>query len=367
MSDLEDNPALLPRLCDQLAGQATAEACFLAAEASGRLPHAWLLTGPRGVGKATLAYRIARFMLAGGSGRNQEPGLFGDAGNPASLEMAPDQPVFRRVAAGGHPDLRVLKREFDLKRKKLKSEISVDDVRACIEFFRRTSVEGGWRVIIVDSADEMNRSSANALLKILEEPPARALLLLVSHSPGRLLPTIRSRCRQLSLVPLRQATVETLLTQQAPELSREDAQALAGLAEGSIGRALALSQSGGLDLYRDLAGLLAHLPQLDIRKVHEFGDRMNRDSSGVLFRTSCELLTWWIARLVRQGAEGQRPAEIIDGEAAVMERLIARRGLAPWLALWENLTRLFARAEASALDRKQVMVSAFLDLENLAS
>ncbi|MGO1117581.1 DNA polymerase III subunit delta' [Rhodovibrionaceae bacterium A322] len=369
MSDLEENPALSVRLTPHLLGQAAAEADFLAAEASGRLPHAWLLSGPRGVGKATLAYRMARFMLAGGSQTEEEGGLFGDALPPveATLEMDEEHSVFRRVAAGGHLDLRVLKREFNSKTKKLKTEISVDDVRSCIEFLRKTSVDGGWRVVIVDSADDMNRSSANALLKVLEEPPAGALLILVSHSPGRLLPTIRSRCRGLALSPLPLETVEELLQQQLPELPAEDCRALARLSEGSIGRARELAESGGLDLYRDLLALLSQMPNLDIRKLHEFGDRMSRDNSGMVFRTTSDLLTWWIARLVRHSASGSQALEIVEGEGALMARLIEQRGLAPWLALWENLTQLFARAEASALDRKQVMVSAFLDMESLAA
>lgn len=345
-----------PRETTALLGQEAAEARLLAAEAGGRLPHAWLLTGPRGVGKATLAYRFARFLLAGGSAAGGE-GLFGAPPPAASLALEPEHPVSRRVASGGHPDLLAVERGLrDDGRPK--RDIDVDSVRQLNAFLRMTSAEGGWRLAVVDAADEMNPNAANALLKLLEEPPPRAVLLLVSHAPGRLLPTIRSRCRRLALAPLPEAVVTRLLRERLPEADEGELAALARLGEGSIGRAIELAEEGGLDLYRALLELLGQLPRLDTVKAHGFADALARDPQGRSFRTTAELLLWWLGRMVQAGAHGELPPEVVPGEAEVARRLLAGRGLADWVALWENLGRLFAQAERASLERKQVMLTA---------
>jgi DNA polymerase-3 subunit delta' len=238
-----------PRANPALLGQAAAETALLMAWNSGRLPHAWLLAGPRGIGKATLAFRFARFVLA------QPPSgagglLLGAPPPPASLVLGSDHPVFRRVAAGGHADLMVLEPGMiHPETGKETLEIVVPHVRRAIEFLSLTPAEGGWRIVIVDHAEDMNASAENALLKILEEPHARSLLLLVSHAPGRLLPTIRSRCRRLDMPALPPDVLATLLAREAPELDAGQRAAIAGLAGGSIGHARELVAAEGLDLY----------------------------------------------------------------------------------------------------------------------
>ena len=352
-----------PRANPELLGHEAAEQTLLRAFNSDRLPHAWLIGGPRGVGKATLAYRFARFILCQGAA-GQGLDLFGENPPPAdSLYMPAENEVFRRVAAGGHSDLRALEIGADPRTGRARREIVVDDVRAVGHFLRMTAAEGGWRVVIVDSIDSLNRNATNALLKVLEEPPARALLLLVSHAPGGLLPTVRSRCCRLPVGPLPAQTVTELLTRFSPDLSDADRSALAGLGEGSIGRALDLASGGGLDLYRDLLTVLEGLPRLDVAKLHALGDRLARSGNETAFRTGMELLIWWLARLIRGAAQGAPPAELVAGEGALMARLLARHGLAPWLPLWDKITRLFAQADAANLDRKQVVITAFLDLE----
>ena len=184
-----------PRATTRLFGHAEAERALLDAYRGGRLPHGWLIGGPPGIGKATLAYRMARFVLA-----HPDPQLAAVRSAP-SLALPDDHPVVRRVAAQAQGDLLVLERTIG-ETGKLRTRIAVDDVRRSVSFFGSTAGEGGWRIAIVDSVDELNPASANALLKVLEEPPARALLLLVSHAPGRALATIRSRCRLLTLRPL---------------------------------------------------------------------------------------------------------------------------------------------------------------------
>lgn len=349
-----------PRETAELRCQDSAENVLLRAHASGRLPHAWLLSGPRGVGKATLAYRFARFLL---SPEAQGGGLFGDT--PQSLAVAEDAPVFRRIAAAGHSDLMTLEKGHDDKGKP-RSVIPVEDVRRLLSFARMTAGEGGWRVAIVDSVDEMNRNAANALLKVLEEPPPRSMLLLVSHAPGGLLPTIRSRCCQLPLAPLEEAVVAELLGRRFPDLKPEELQALARLADGSIGKALALAAQGGLDLYRELIALLDTLPRLDVPRLHKLAEKWGQGRDPQAFQTGMELLIWWLGRFIRAGSTGRPVPEVVPGEAALAARLLAGRPLAQWLGLWEKISRLFARTEAANLDRKQVVLTAFLDLENAA-
>ncbi|MEX2642405.1 MAG: DNA polymerase III subunit delta' [Acetobacterales bacterium] len=338
-----------------LEGHAAAEETLFEAWSSGRMAHAWMLTGPRGVGKATLAFRFARFALNGGGSAGA--GLFGDA--PAGLHVDEDAAAFRHVRAGSHPDLLVVERGWDERRKRVRSEIVVDEVRRIPAFLAMTPALGGWRVVIVDAADDMNRNAANAVLKAIEEPPARALILLVSHAPGRLLPTIRSRCRRLGLPPLPEDTVSGLLERWRGDLDAGERAALARLSHGSIGGALRLADEGGLQLYRDLVKLLQPLPRLDVPAVQALADRLSRNGSEESYRTFVALLLDWLARLVRRGAVGEAGEESVPGEDAVAARLLGEANLEQWLAVWEKISRLAARAEAVELDRKQVVLSAF--------
>ncbi|MBP2227268.1 DNA polymerase-3 subunit delta' [Azospirillum agricola] len=354
---------LSPRRNPELTGHGEAEQLLLDAWNSGRLPHAWLIGGTPGIGKATLAYRFARFVLA-----QDPPGdsLFGGNAPATSLHLPADHPVFRRVASGGHADLLTVERQRDEKRDRLKRDIAVDDVRKIGPFLRRTSAEGGWRVAVIDGADRMNLSGLNAILKILEEPPAGALLLLVSDNPGGMLPTIRSRCRKLSLKALPEDSVVNLLMQHRSDIAEEDRPALARLAEGSVGRAIHLADAGGLALYREMIGLLSGLPRLDVAAAHAFGDKLTRKQDDGLYETATELLVWWLARFARSLARGQWPAEVVPGEAALMTRLANARGLERWVEVWEKVQRLFARAESANLDRKQVVLNALATLETAA-
>jgi DNA polymerase-3 subunit delta' len=350
-----------PRENPLLLGQEAAEAALLQAFNSGRLSHAWLLTGPRGIGKATLAYRFARFLLAEGAS-SSAAGLFAAA--PNTLAIPPSQLAFRQVASGGHPDLLVVERSFDPKRKRQRREIVADETRAVADFLHLTSGQDGWRVVIVDGADLMNIHAANGLLKILEEPPKRTVLLLVSDNPGRLLPTIRSRCRTLPVKPLDQSVVSELLQRFAPGLSEHDRDLLLTLAAGSIGRALELAKGDGVTIYGNITKLLETIPRVDAEALHGFAERLARPGADDDFALFTELLPGWLARLVVLGAgEG---AAVSSDEERVMRRLALRRGLDQWVEVWEKLTHLFTQAEGINLDRKQVVLTAFFALEEAA-
>ncbi len=360
MSDAVEFAVPAPRANPYFIGHDAAEAALLAAFRSGRLPHGWLLTGPRGIGKATLAFRFARFLLSREAGGN---GLFADA--PADLAVDPEHPAARLVTSGGHSDLLTIERSYDHEKKRLRSEIVVGDVRELGSFLHLTPGFGGWRIVVVDSADEMNFASQNALLKMLEEPPRQALLLLVSHAPGRLLPTIRSRCRRLGLGPLADGAVASLLRRYRPDLEEPELALLTRLGAGSIGRALELSGEAGLGLCREVAQLLQTLPALDIQQLHKQGDRFSRATGADAFRGAGEFLTGWLARLAHAAATGEAPVELVPGEGAHMRRLLAGPRLDQWVALWEKVNRLLAGAEQADLDRRQVWIGALTTIEGL--
>ncbi len=356
-----------PRANPDLSGHEAAERELERLYRAGHLPHAILLAGPRGIGKATLAFRFARFLLAqDGDVAKAGPDIFAASEAETGLVIDPDSGVFRRVAAGGHADLLTVERAWDPRRRRLRGEIVVDDTREITAFFRLTAAEEGWRIVVVDGAEEMNRSAANALLKILEEPPDYALLLLVSHNPGRLLPTVRSRCRRLVLAPLPLPLAAQLLRRYRPQLDATDAGALAALSGGSVGRALELAGAGGLDLYRSLLELLAQAPGMDLGSLHALTDRLARAEAEDAYRASEELLAQFLARITISAAGGRLAGEIVAGEDAAMRRLASRANPARWAALRQSIEDNFAGARELNLDRKQAMLGAFFAIADAA-
>jgi DNA polymerase III subunit delta' len=345
---------LAPRENAELLGHENAERELRRLVEAGRLPHAILLSGPRGIGKTTLAFRLARFLLAAPGGEE-------------GLAIDPESGVFRRIASGGHADLLTVERAYDPRRRRLRSDIVVEDTRAIAGFFQLTAAEEGWRIVIVDGAEEMNRNAANALLKILEEPPRRGMLLLVSHSPGQLLPTIRSRCRHFRLAGLPPPLVLQLLEQYRPELARSEAEALAGLAEGSIGRAIELADAGGLALYRSILGILTQVPRVDVAELYAFADKLARPDAEEAYRASEELLLQFLAGVaVRAAGRPFEPGELVAGEGEVTQRLAARADPARWADLRDRIGRDFANTDQLNLDRKQAILGAFFGVEELA-
>ncbi len=347
----------------KLLGHETAESTLFEASQSGRLHHAWLMTGPRGIGKATLAWRFARFLLCGG----QEPAsLFGGGGVAEGLDVSADAPRRALVDARSHPDLFYLRRTLNTDTGRMRAEIAVDDVRDLGAFMHMTPAMGKWRVAIVDAADDMNRNSANAILKVLEEPPANAVLLIVAHSPGRLLPTIRSRCRRLALRPLTDATVVRLLGEHMPDIPPAERDALARLAEGSIGRALELAGSGSLGLYRDMIELLGTLPHLDMTRLHGFAERFARrgEEANAEWRSFNYLFDRWLKGLARSAASHQALPPVVPSEGGLQARLLAAASLDRWIDAWEKAARLLSRADAISLDRKPTVLGSFLVLQS---
>ncbi len=353
-----DQPPVLPRAAEHLAGHEDAEALLEAAFRSGRLAHAWLISGAPGVGKATLAYRFARFVLANGGDGAMSLGLGLEA--PDGLAVDPESDVSRRVAASSHNNLRTLEFEINPKSGRLRTEIIVEQVRRLIPFFGMTAAEPGSRIAIIDTADDLNASAANALLKMLEEPPVHGLLILVANQPGRLLPTIRSRCRALHLRPLADAAMAKFLEDRLPGQTADERATLVSFAAGSPGRALHLAAGGGIELYGEMVGLLSDLPgRLDIPALHGLGDRMARRGQEDAYRILIDFYIAWLARLVRYASTGQAAADLAAGDGDTIRALAATRPLDEWIGVWEKVSRFVARAEAVNLDRKQIVLYVF--------
>jgi DNA polymerase-3 subunit delta' len=329
----DDSDIPHPRATRSLYGHAEAETAFLDAFRGARMPHAWLIGGPRGIGKATLAYRMAKFVLA-----YPDPDA-AEARAATSLALSPDTPALRRVSAQAHSDLLALERVADEKGK-VPTQIPVDMVRKTIGFFGSTAGEGGWRVCIVDSADELNPAGANAILKTLEEPPARSLLLVVSHAPGRLLPTIRSRCRRLTLRPL---PPDDVARAAADALGREpsepDVKAAALAADGSVARALDLIGGTALAVRERVSAMLSALPEVDPRELHALGDALGRGEENAFTAFVDTVRDWLSARVTVAGADPAR--------------------LARMAGVWDRLNEAARNVEIFHLERKPMVFNVF--------
>jgi len=342
----------------ELLGHEEAETRVLDAWYAGRMPHAWLIAGPRGIGKATLAYRIAKFVLSGGK-TTGEAGLFGaDDAPPTSLATDPTHRVARLVASEGHRDLHILRRQLN-DRGVLSQVVRVDDVRAFEAGMRLHSAEGGWRVAIVDEAERMNRNAENALLKILEEPPPNTLILIVSNAESAMLATTRSRCRRLPLSPLPDTVVSTLLARARPDLTHADTMVILRLADGSIGSAIALADAGGAKLYRMVVAVLGTLPEIDGEALHAMaGAWARKPKEGELdpFATGTALMRRWIDQSIRAASAAPGLTEITPGDLEAGRAWVARIGVEAAFRRRAAVERLIRLEQVVNLERKQVIL-----------
>lgn len=352
-----------PRETGELFGHAAAEAEFLDVFRTGRLHHAWLLQGPRGIGKSTCAYRFARFLLSSSrptDGNSSLPPITGD-----SLDIPADHPVAVRIRARAEPGLRVITRtESDQGR--LRAEIVVDDIRRLADFFHLSAPGGGHRVVIVDSADELNRAAANAVLKMLEEPPAATTILLVSHQPSRLLPTIRSRCRRLRFWPLDAPDLTAALMATGTDVGADGA-ALSELAGGSVGVAVRLLQLDGLALYRDLSAVIDSMPDLNRSKARALVDRVSQRGAEDRLDLFLDLLDIFLARLVRCGATGVPPNLATADEDSIFRRLApGARAAQLWADSAAELTARLRRGRVANLDPATLVLDTLIRFNDTA-
>ncbi|RGP35613.1 DNA polymerase III subunit delta' [Pseudotabrizicola alkalilacus] len=352
-----------PRETRRLFGHDAAESAFLNAFTSGRLHHGWLITGPKGVGKATLAWRIARFLLATPP---DDGGMFA-APPPESMDIPTDAPVARRMLQLAEPRLFLLRRGANDKETALSADIRVDEVRKMKSFFALSAADGGRRVAIIDAADDLNTGAANALLKLLEEPPADVTFLVVAHQPHRLLPTIRSRCRELRLTALPPEPLARALEQAGGAVDPDDVQALGELAGGSVGEAFRLTNLDGLKTYAGLIQLFTTLPRLDRSRALTLAETGAGKGSEERFDLIVTLLDLFLARLARAGTLRQLPPEAARGEGDLFARLVpteqAARG---WADLAQTLSLRARRGKAVNLDPAALLMDSLLKIDETA-
>ncbi len=335
-----------PRDTYDLFGHSAAEAQLLDAYREGRLPQAWIIGGREGIGKATLAWRFTRFLLA-----HPDPTAI-VVREATDLSVSPENSVARRISALSHGDIALLRREWNEKTKKHYTEIRIDDIRRALDLFRRASGEGGWRIAIIDAAEDLNRSGANALLKLIEEPPPRSLFLIISHTPGRILPTIRSRSRMLLLESLSTPQVVDAIRRMDEIWMEHEESAIESAAQragGSVRDALRLLNGGALALADKVDGLLRRLPEVNWMAVHELADNVSKREATSDFEAVLANVYDWI-----------------DGRVIERAALDAPARLARYAEVWEKVAAAARETEALNLDRRPLLLSIFANLSEAA-
>jgi DNA polymerase-3 subunit delta' len=355
-----------PKETSILKGHNLSEKIFLDSFNSNNFHHAWLLSGPKGIGKATFAFRIARYVLSKRISNNQE--LFTDDKKEIlSLDTPVDDIIFNKIISNSHADLKVINLDTDdTSKTKQKKSISVAEIRTIKSFLSTTSAEGGWRIIIVDSMDDLTVKAENALLKSLEEPPKYTLIILISNNPSRLLPTTLSRCRKLPLKPLSNNIIIELLKTYISDINEEDTKILSILSEGSIGYALSLYENDGINIFTELINFYSTFPQFDAIKANNISEKL---SKGVSFNIIIELLTWWLSRLIKLKVLNQitKNPEILSGEHLAAEKITDLIPLEDLINVWEKLNTKYRKTISLNLDKKNATLSSIIELSNTVS
>jgi DNA polymerase III subunit delta' len=330
-----------PRMASDLFGQDSAERELLDSYRSGKLPHAWIFGGEKGIGKATLAWRFAKFILS-----------YPDSDHPVvknatSLAVAEQHPVVQRVHALGHGDLHILRREWNDKNKKHYSDIRADDVRSAVHIFQQAASEGGYRIVILDNAEDLNGTSANALLKMIEEPPQKSLFLIISHRPNQILPTIRSRCRRLILRNLSEKDCMRVLKSFYHQGEERDVGQAVSLARGSVYRALKLLGGKSLDVHMQLERLLLSLPEISWIEVHNMADHITGRGNDDEFETWVEAIQDFLYHKIQTNSDNFHM-------------------LKPWADVWSLIEAQMRETEILNLDRRSLVLNVFSELAKAA-
>lgn len=338
--ETEQKTDIKPKDNSYLIGHEKEEKVLFDACKTNSLHNSWIISGVEGIGKATLAYKFARFLINGDE-------------KASNLDISPSLQVFHLISNNAHPDLKVIERDYTDtdKRKIIKSIksgekmsdeeldslkksafIRVDDVRTINEFLSKKSSSDGWRVVIVDSVDELNNNGANAILKVLEEPPYKTIMLLISHNPNKLLPTIRSRCAKLLLKPLEDNVVASLLRRYRPEVSEKDIKELVRISSGSIGKAIKYSDTGALRFYEDLSNIVYSKNNFSTSDLLDFAGKCSKDEDSYFIAK--EMLLKFLSNNIKN-------TENVKELSAV----------------WDYAVKVFDEMERINLDKKQIFVN----------
>ncbi len=302
-----------------------------------RPPHALIFAGPQGIGKSCMAYQLARFLLS---------------------QEGSEEKASRLITSGAHPDLLSIERAIDPVKGKQKASLDVAQVRKVAPFLRRTAAEGGWRVVIVDDSDTMNRNAQNALLKILEEPPNKALLVLVTHRVGALIPTIRSRCRVVPFQPLSDEVMRQLLQKTGHDLTPDEQDTLIQLAQGSFGKAQNYYEEGALETLGKILGALERYPNWDWPAIHAWADELSRPGQEAAFQAYQELMQLvWQNLVMTKARGGVTPGKPLDMEA--FAALLQNSSLEQLSKICENLQEHFETVQRANLDKRQGVLGSF--------
>ena len=338
------------------------EKTFIDSYHSNSFHHAWLISGPKGIGKSTLAYRFARFILSQKNDQNNHKLFPDNNSNKESLDLTPDNLIYKKIVSNSHSDLMIIEPLKDQSGKSKKS-ISISEIRKIKPFLNTTSITGSWKVIIIDSMDELTINAENALLKSLEEPPRKTLIILIATNSSQLLPTTISRCRNLPIFPLSKDMLSTLINIYLPDLDSDDNRILSSISEGSIGKALNLYENNGIEIFKELVNLYSNLPSIDINKVNKISEAWSKEN---LFKIVIELLCWWISRIIKYISlnDFSEYDETVSNDRNVSENIARLINLEELLNILENIDDKYNKANILNLDRRNIIYTSIMGLPN---
>ncbi len=358
-----------PKVTKNLFGHQSTEHEFINCFKSGKLHHGWLITGSKGIGKATFAWRIAKFLLSQPTVNIEKNRLLDNSKNiNTGIDDAAINVITARILAESEPRLAVIRRSYDEKRKTFRSSIQVDEIRRLKSFFSLSVTDGGYRVAIIDCADDLNINAANALLKTLEEPPKNTVFLLISHNAQSLLPTIKSRCRELRLTSLADSDLINALNQLNLTIPEHDSEIYSLLGSGSVGNSIRLLEHDGASLYRTLLSFLTQLPNLNNFELEKFITTFLGNKNKSRLELFIELLNIVIARISKAGIMGNSYShQLLKDEIEIFEKLCPTPNIArKWAELAQKQSEKLRHGLAVNLDPGSLILDTFFQIEDCA-
>ena len=359
-----------PKNTKTLFGHQRAEQEFMTCFKSGKLHHGWLITGSKGIGKATFAWWIAKFLLTQSTDRHETNGFFSNSDTRLNSDIDGNlkKTINARILAESEPRLAIIRKSFDEKRKTFRSSIRIDEVRQLKSFFSLSVSDGGSRVAIIDCADDLNNNAANALLKTLEEPPKNTVFLLISHNPQSLLPTIKSRCRELRLNPLTESDMVSALRQINLNIPEHDSEIYSLLGSGSVGNYIRLLENDGAGLYRNVLSLLNQMPNLNGFELEKVIGTLVGNKRKIRLELFIELLNLVVARISKVGITGHSSREkILEDEKEVFQKLCPNTNIAKkWAELAQTQSENLKHGLSVNLDPGSLILDTFFRIEDCA-